>query len=156
MSELIEKIKTLSEEYFDDIKEIRRHIHSNPELSFEEYNTATFIEEKLAEIGLQNIQRIAKTGVTFCLEGNKKGKTIALRADTDALPITEKNEISYQSKNEGVMHACGHDAHTASLLGAAKILHELKDEWNGTVKFIFNPQRKSLQGELRFSLKKEF
>ena len=126
MSELIDKIKHLSETYYEDILEIRKHLHANPELSFEEYETAKFIETKLSEFGFEGIRRIAETGVTFTLEGNQPGKMIALRADIDALPILEKNEVTYRSRNEGVMHACGHDVHTASLLGAARILKELK------------------------------
>lgn len=146
MSDLISKIKALSEEYFEEIREIRHHIHSNPELSFEEFNTADFIEKKLADFGIKNIQRIAKTGVTFCLEGKEKGKTIALRADIDALPIEEVNQVDYKSTNKGVMHACGHDVHTSNLLGVAKILNELKSEFSGTVKFIFQPGEEKSPG----------
>ena len=146
MSELLQKVKALSEEYFGEILNIRRHIHSNPELSFEEHNTATYIEEKLKNFGVQHVQRIAQTGVTFCLHGKKKGKVIALRADIDALPILEENNVSYRSKNEGIMHACGHDVHTANLLGVAKILHHLKNEWAGTIKFIFQPAEEKSPG----------
>lgn len=146
MSDLISKIKSLSSEYFQEILQVRRHIHSNPELSFEEFKTADFIEKKLAEFGINNTQRIAKTGVTFCLEGKEKGKKIALRADIDALPIIEANEVDYVSKNPGVMHACGHDVHTSNLLGAAKILNELKNEFSGTVKFIFQPGEEKSPG----------
>lgn len=146
MSDLIRKIKSLTEAHFEEILQIRRHIHANPELSFEEHNTAAFIESKLKEFGITNVTRIAKTGVTFCLEGKKKGKTIALRADIDALPITETNKVSYKSKNEGVMHACGHDVHTSSLLGVAKILSQLTDDFNGTVKFIFQPAEEKSPG----------
>lgn len=146
MSDLVSKIKSLSEAYFGEIKEIRRHLHSNPELSFEEHQTAEFIERKLEEFGIKNVQRIASTGVTFCLEGSVTGKTIALRADTDALPIQETNDTPYKSKKDGVMHACGHDVHTANLLGAAKILNDLKSEWSGTVKFIFQPAEEKSPG----------
>lgn len=146
MSDLVQKIKSLSESHFDEILEIRRHIHANPELSFQEFNTADFIESKLREFGIPNIQRIAKTGVTFCLEGKQKGKIIALRADIDALPIKEANEVAYKSKNEGIMHACGHDVHTSSLLGVAKILSQLTDQFNGTVKFIFQPGEEKSPG----------
>ncbi len=146
MNDLIQKIKSLSEDYYEEIKEVRRHLHANPELSFEEHNTASFIEQKLEEFGIQEVHRIAETGVTFCLEGNGKGKTIALRADIDALPITEENDVSYCSQNDGVMHACGHDVHTANLLGAAKILNELKDHWTGTIKFIFQPAEEKSPG----------
>ncbi|MEQ9465990.1 MAG: M20 family metallopeptidase [Ekhidna sp.] len=146
MSDLIGKIKSLSDAHFEDILAIRRHIHANPELSFEEYNTAKFIEEKLKEFGVSNVKRIAETGVTFCLEGKGKGKTIALRADIDALPITEANDVPYKSKNVGVMHACGHDVHTSSLLGVAKILSQLTDHFKGTIKFIFQPAEEKSPG----------
>lgn len=146
MSELSTKIKELSKAYFQEVLEIRRHIHANPELSFQEHNTAAFIESKLAEFGIKNVKRIAKTGVTFCLEGKHPGKTIALRADIDALPISEANDVSYKSTEDGIMHACGHDVHTSSLLGVAKILSEIKDEFSGTVKFIFQPGEEKSPG----------
>jgi len=146
MNNLAEKIKKLSEDYFDEILSVRRHIHAHPELSFEEENTASFIEEKLRSFGINEVKRIGKTGVTFCLEGFKPGKVIALRADIDALPITEQNAVPYKSKNNGVMHACGHDVHTSNLLGVAKILHELKEEFTGTVKFIFQPGEEKSPG----------
>ena len=146
MNDLTKQIKSLSEEYFEEVVSIRRHIHAHPELSFQEFETADFIEQKLRDFGIANIQRIAETGVSFCLEGKGEGKVIALRADIDALPITEENEVEYQSKNKGVMHACGHDAHTASLLGAAKILNQLKDQFNGTIKFIFQPAEEKSPG----------
>ncbi|WP_420317779.1 M20 metallopeptidase family protein [Ekhidna sp.] len=146
MSDLISKIKALAETHFGEILEVRRHIHANPELSFQEHNTADFIEEKLKSFGITNTQRIADTGVTFCLEGKEKGKTIALRADIDALPILEANDVPYKSKNEGVMHACGHDVHTSSLLGVAKILSGLTEEFNGTIKFIFQPAEEKSPG----------
>ena len=146
MSDLIQKIKTLSESYFEEILEIRRHIHAHPELSFKEHKTADFIEKKLHEFGIKKTERIADTGVTFCLEGAGKGKTIALRADIDALPIHEANEVDYKSKNEGVMHACGHDVHTSNLLGVAKILSQLTDQFNGTIKFIFQPAEEKSPG----------
>lgn len=146
MIELVRKIKSLSESYFEEIQQIRQHLHANPELSFQEHATAKFIEQKLESFGIQNIERIANTGVTFCLDGKEKGKTIALRADIDALPILEANEISYKSKSDGVMHACGHDVHTSNLLGVAKILFDLKNEWTGTVKFIFQPGEEKSPG----------
>ncbi len=146
MTDLIQRIKSLSEEYFEKIKDVRRHLHSNPELSFEEHDTAAYIEKILSEFDIRDVQRAANTGVTFCLNGNGQGKTIALRADIDALPIIEENDVSYRSKNEGVMHACGHDAHTASMLGAAKILHDLREEWKGTIKIIFQPAEEKSPG----------
>lgn len=146
MNDISQKVKTLSEDYYEEILDIRRHLHSHPELSFKEENTANFITEKLKQIGIEGIERIGGTGVTFCLEGKEKGKTIALRADIDALPILEENNVSYKSQNEGVMHACGHDVHTSNLLGVAKILNELKSEFNGTVKFIFQPGEEKSPG----------
>lgn len=148
MNELAEKVKRLSESNYEEILAVRRHIHANPELSFHEYETANYIEKKLRSYGIENSERIANTGVTFCLQGTGDGpkKTIALRADIDALPITEKNEVDYKSRHEGVMHACGHDVHTSNLLGVAKILQELKGEFAGTVKFIFQPAEEQSPG----------
>ena len=148
MSELIQKIKDLSESFFEEIQSIRHHLHSNPELSFEEYETAKFIEKKLIEYGVSDFERAAKTGITFCISGEKgeNDKVVALRADTDALPIHEENDVSYKSRNEGVMHACGHDVHTSNLLGVVKILNTLKKEWSGTVKFIFQPAEEKSPG----------
>ncbi|MHA7130529.1 M20 metallopeptidase family protein [Algoriphagus namhaensis] len=135
-----EKIKNLAAALKEEVIQNRRHLHANPELSYQEYNTAKFVREKLEEIGITGIEQKAETGWTACIEGkNPHKKVIALRADMDALPIIEANEVSYKSKNPGVMHACGHDAHTASLLGAAKILHQVKDLFEGTVKLIFQP-----------------
>ncbi len=146
MTDLIQEIKSLSEKYFEEILETRRHIHAHPELSFQENDTADFIEKKLNEFGIKDTRRIADTGVTFCLNGKGEGKTIALRADIDALPIHEANDIDYKSQNEGVMHACGHDVHTANLLGAAKILSGLTDHFSGTIKFIFQPAEEKSPG----------
>lgn len=143
---LINQIKALSESYFEDVQAIRHQIHSNPELSFQEFKTADFIEEKLREMGITNMERKATTGVVFTLEGNAPGKTIALRGDIDALPIQEQNEVDYKSKNDGVMHACGHDVHTSSLLGAVWILKELKEHWRGTIKVIFQPGEEKMPG----------
>ena len=116
----------------------RRHIHTYPETLFEEESTAQFIEGELQEIGIPT-RRIVKTGVMGEIQGSKKGKTIALRADIDALNVQENTDLPYQSKNPGKMHACGHDAHTAMLLGAAKILFKNKDHLEGIVKLIFQP-----------------
>ncbi len=146
MTELISQIKALSESYFKDVQAIRQHIHSNPELSFQEFETADFIEGKLRELGINNLERNATTGIVFNLEGNAPGKTIALRGDMDALPIQEQNDVPYKSTNDGVMHACGHDVHASSLLGAVRILHELKECWNGTIKVIFQPGEEKLPG----------
>ncbi len=115
----------------------RRHIHENPELSFKEYNTAAFVEEKLRSFGNIEIKRPTETSVLGILRGAKEGKTILLRADMDALPMQEEGDLPFKSKVKGVAHTCGHDIHTAMLLATAKVLSELKDSLNGTVKFIF-------------------
>lgn len=136
---MLQKIKSLAKEYAPEFIHIRRHLHAHPELSYEEYKTSEFIQAKLWEWGIP-YEVMAGTGVIGLIEGNNAHTTlVALRADIDALPIKEQNEVPYQSQNEGVMHACGHDVHTACLLGAAKILNALKGEWNGSVRLIFQP-----------------
>lgn len=133
-------------EYLSETIRIRRHLHQHPELSFEEHQTAAFIEQTLQSYGLQTI-RIGTTGVIALIEGkNDNGKTLALRADIDALPIVESTDRSYRSLQNGIMHACGHDVHTASLVSVARILHETKDRWNGKVKCIFQPAEEKFPG----------
>ena len=149
---LIDKIKGLSKQHLTAVIDIRRHIHANPELSFHEFNTSAFIASELNTMGLK-AATIAKTGLVVILQGKKPGKTIALRADMDALPILEKNNVPYKSKNGGVMHACGHDAHSALLLGAAMILNTLKEEWSGTIKLIFQPGEEKLPGGASIMIK---
>ncbi|HCW06967.1 MAG TPA: amidohydrolase [Cytophagales bacterium] len=137
---LLSRIKSLSEKISTDVILWRRHFHAHPELSYKEFNTAKTVVEKLKSFGLSPVEGVAGTGVVVLIEGlNSKMKTIALRADMDALPILEANEVEYKSQNQGVMHACGHDVHTSSLLGTAKILSELKNEFEGSVKLIFQP-----------------
>ena len=151
---LIEKIKTLSRKYSSDVVDIRRHLHAHPELSYKEYKTASFVAEQLKKIGLQPQEGVAETGLVVLIEGaNPESKTLALRADMDALPIQETNEVAYKSKNAGVMHACGHDAHTASLLGTAKILNDLKSEFEGTIKLIFQPGEEKNPGGASLMIK---
>ena len=134
-----ERIQSLSESYLPDFIEIRRHLHAHPELSYVEYETSAFIQQQLKELGIP-FQVMAKTGVIGLIEGKNPGKkVIALRGDMDALPIKEANNVPYKSTTDGVMHACGHDVHTTCLLGAAKILFELRQEWQGTIKLIFQP-----------------
>jgi hippurate hydrolase len=136
---LKEKIKELAKLYSEEFIEIRRHLHKHPELSYKEFETSKFVQGKLAGWGI-DFEVMATTGVIGVLKGkNPEKKVVALRADMDALPITEHNQIDYKSQNEGVMHACGHDVHTSCLLGAAKILNELKKDWEGTIKLIFQP-----------------
>ena len=144
---LKEKIKSLAEKYHQEIIAIRRHIHQYPELSFQEKETGKFIAKKLKEFAIAHEHGWGENGVVALIEGkNPSSKTIALRADIDALPINEKNDVSYKSCREGIMHACGHDVHTASLLGTAKILQTIKNEITGTVKFIFQPGEEKLPG----------
>lgn len=136
---LKEKIKELAVSYSDYFINVRHHLHENPELSYQEFQTSAFIQSKLKEFGIE-YKVMAGTGVVGLIKGKNPGsRIIALRADIDALPIEEANEVDYKSKNKGVMHACGHDVHTTCLLGAARILNELKNEWEGTVKLIFQP-----------------
>lgn len=116
----------------------RRLIHKNPELGFKEKETSNFIAAKLEEFGIE-YERMCETGIVGLIKGDKKGKTLAIRADIDGLAITEKNDIDYKSQNEGVMHACGHDGHTSILLGTAKILSEMREDIKGNIKLIFQP-----------------
>ncbi|MGE0560667.1 MAG: M20 family metallopeptidase [Flavobacteriales bacterium] len=147
-------IQDRAAKYKSDVIAIRRHLHQNPELSFKEFETANYVEQKLREFGITKISRLVTTGIVALIEGkNPTKKTIALRADLDALPIIETNEIDYKSKNEGVMHACGHDVHTSSLLGVAKILQELRSEFEGTVKLIFQPGEEKLPGGASLMIK---
>jgi amidohydrolase len=136
---LKKKIQQLAKQYSGDLISIRHHLHAHPELSYQEYKTSAFVQQKLAETGIPH-HVLAETGVVGMIEGKNPGsRVIALRADMDALPIREENNIPYKSTNEGVMHACGHDVHTTILLGASRILQETKDLWEGTVKLIFQP-----------------
>ncbi|MCK5467010.1 MAG: amidohydrolase [Cyclobacteriaceae bacterium] len=148
------KIKSIANDIAGEIVDIRRYLHSNPELSFQEFETAKFIAASLKKIGLVPVEGIANTGVSALIEGNNPTKkVIALRADIDALPIRETNDIPYKSKNEGVMHACGHDVHTSSLLGTASILNQLKDQFEGTVKLIFQPAEEKAPGGASMMIK---
>jgi amidohydrolase len=145
--DLIVKIRELSRIYFEDVVKIRRHLHAHPELSMQEYKTAEFIAQQLDSIGIKYQRGVAGTGIVALINGNKgEGKVVALRADMDALPITEENNVVYKSLNPGVMHACGHDVHMSCLLGAARILNELREFWGGTVKLIFQPSEETAPG----------
>lgn len=148
------KIKALAKTYHEEVILIRRHLHQHPELSFEEKETGRFIARKLKEFGIPFEHGVADNGVVGIIQGEKgKGKVMALRADMDALPILEANEVPYRSKKEGIMHACGHDVHTSSLLGVAKILNELKNDFAGTVKLIFQPGEERLPGGASIMIK---
>jgi amidohydrolase len=154
MNHLKSKIEILSKEYLSENISVRRHLHAHPELSFEEYNTSNYIADKLGEYNIPFVQGIVKTGIVGLIIGkNATKKVIALRADMDALPIVESNTVDYKSTNEGVMHACGHDVHSACLLGAARILNELKSEFEGTIKLIFQPGEEKLPGGASLMIK---
>lgn len=144
---LKDKVKKLADKEFSNTRKLRRHLHQYPELSYQEKQTGKYIAKTLKELGIKHETGWANNGVVAYIQGKQTSKNvIALRADIDALPITEANEVSYKSKNPGVMHACGHDVHTASLLGTAKILHTLRDEFGGTLKLIFQPAEEKLPG----------
>src|SRR5690606_16270111 len=150
---LKQEIKDLAESIFAEVVENRRHLHANPELSFEEFNTSAFIKSKLDELAI-SYETMANTGIVALIKGSKPSSSIvALRADMDALPITEVSGREYGSKNPGVMHACGHDVHSSSLLGVAKILTSLKDKFGGTVKLIFQPAEEKLPGGASIMIK---
>jgi len=148
-----EQIQELSQKIFNDVVANRRHLHTNPELSFHEQKTSAFVAGKLDELGL-TYEKMADTGLVALIKGDlPSDKVVALRADMDALPITEANDVPYKSQNVGVMHACGHDAHTSSLLGTARILTELKSQFAGTVKLIFQPAEEKLPGGASLMIK---
>ncbi|MFT4017493.1 MAG: M20 family metallopeptidase [Agriterribacter sp.] len=150
---LKEKIKALASQYAPELIAIRHHIHANPELSYKEFETSKFVQDKLSALHIP-FEIKATTGVVGLLKGKNPGKRIiALRADMDALPITEENDVPYKSRNPGVMHACGHDVHTTCLLGAAKILNETKNDWEGTIKFIFQPGEEKNPGGASLMIK---
>ena len=152
--ELQEKIKQLSKVYFAETVATRRYLHQHPELSFKEVETGKYIAQRLSELGVKHVHGVAENGVVALIEGkNPTSKVIALRADFDALPILETNDVPYKSLNEGVMHACGHDVHTASLLAVAKILNEIKNDFEGTVKLIFQPGEEQLPGGASIMIK---
>jgi amidohydrolase len=154
MMELQERIKSLSASLFERLQTIRRHLHQYPELSFEEVNTSQFIQEQLKSAGISFTAGHVKTGIIASIQGkNPIKKTLLIRADMDALPIEEKNNVTYKSKNKGVMHACGHDVHSTVALGAAFILNELKNEFEGTVKIMFQPGEELLPGGAQLMIK---
>jgi amidohydrolase len=154
MQLLPEKIKILSSRFHQEVVSYRRHFHANPELSFQEFKTSEYIASILDGLKIPYQKGIAGTGIVALLKGKKPDKKIvALRADMDALPIHELNEVSYKSTVPGVMHACGHDVHSASLLGVAKILNELKEEFEGTIKLIFQPGEEKLPGGASMMIK---
>ena len=144
---LSEKIKGLAAEFAPGIIQIRRHLHANPELSEKEFNTSDFICKTLDGYGISYVRNIGGNGIVAKIEGQQpQTTTLALRADMDALPINELNDCDYKSQHPGVMHACGHDVHMASLLGASKILNELRNEMEGTIRLIFQPSEEKFPG----------
>jgi amidohydrolase len=149
---LRETIHDLARQYADEFIDIRHHLHAHPELSYQEYKTSAFVQEKLKGWGIP-YQVVAGTGVVGLIQGKPGSRVIALRADMDALPIMEANDVNYASRNPGVMHACGHDVHTTCLLGAAKILNETRQKWEGTVKLIFQPGEEKNPGGASLMIK---
>lgn len=140
-------MKSLSAGYLEEIISVRRHIHAHPELSMKEHETSRYITSRLQEKGIDFKTGIAETGIVGIIHGKKPhSRVVGLRADMDALPINEENDVPYVSQNPGVMHACGHDVHSACLLGAAYILHDLRDEFSGTVKLVFQPSEEKYPG----------
>lgn len=151
---MIEQIKRLAAAHHSDIVAVRRHLHAHPELSFEEIKTSAFICAQLDALDIAYTTGYVGTGIVAHIYGkNPESKVIALRGDMDALPITEENTVDYCSQNIGVMHACGHDVHTACLIGAAHILNELREEWSGTVKLVFQPGEERLPGGASLMIK---
>ncbi|CAG5077015.1 M20 metallopeptidase family protein [Parvicella tangerina] len=144
---MIAKIKSISQEIFAEVVGHRRHLHANPELSFKEFETSNYICEVLEQQGIAYEKGIVETGVVALIKGkNPNKKCVALRGDMDALPIQENTGLPFASQNRGVMHACGHDMHTSSLLGCAIILNQIKDSFEGTIKLIFQPGEELLPG----------
>ena len=151
---MIDKIKALAASFSNDVIDYRHYLHAHPELSFQEFNTAKFVAAILRSFGIEPQEGVAGTGVVAIIKGkNPESKMVALRADMDALPITEANEVPYKSTNIGVMHACGHDVHTSSLLGTARILQALKDDFEGSIKLIFQPGEELLPGGASLMIK---
>lgn len=147
MENLKQQAETLARSYREEVTAIRRHLHMHPELSCEEFETAAFICRKLDEYGIGYRKGVAGTGIVALIAGRNPGtRCIALRADMDALPVSEANPVEYRSAVPGKMHACGHDVHMACLLGAAKILQNLSDRFDGTVKLIFQPSEETYPG----------
>lgn len=148
------QIQSIAASLQNDLVSTRRHLHMHPELSFHEYETSAYVASRLKEMGIHYQEKVAGTGLVGIIEGKNPGKRcVALRADMDALPIEEANEVPYRSKNPGVMHACGHDVHTTSLLGAAEILLQLRGQFEGSVKLLFQPGEEKLPGGASMMIK---
>jgi amidohydrolase len=150
---LLQQVRQLANEIHGNVIENRRHLHAHPELSFHEYETSSFVRVRLDEMDITS-ESIAGTGIVALIKGDRPSEqVVALRADMDALPIREANQVDYVSQNSGVMHACGHDVHTSSLLGTAHILKSVKDQFGGTVKLIFQPGEEKLPGGASLMIK---
>lgn len=154
--DLKEHIRQEAKAYFQEIKEIREHLHQFPELSFNESETSQYLKQKLAAWGIDIDATWVETGFSVVLEGDLEGDTIALRADIDALPIEEQNEVAYRSQKPGIMHACGHDVHTACLMGVIKILNNCKSEWGGKLVCFFQAGEEKLPGGASLTIKEGF
>jgi hippurate hydrolase len=153
MNMLANQIKELAHQLAPSFVEVRRHLHAHPELSYQEVQTSAYVQAQLKKMGIP-FQVMSSTGVVGIIEGNNpNSRILALRADMDALPIEEKNEVTYRSVNLGVMHACGHDVHTSVLLGAAQILFDLRNQWSGTVKLIFQPGEEKNPGGASYMIR---
>ena len=147
MEPILKHIRELSEKYQDEWIRIRHHLHRYPELSFQEHQTQKFISNELGQLGIRKLQPVAGTGLLAMVQGhNARGKTLILRADMDALPVEEENNIPYRSENKGIMHACGHDVHMTCVIGAARILLELRHLWEGTLLLLFQPAEEKVPG----------
>lgn len=147
------RIKTLAKQYAPEYIAVRSHLHAHPELSYQEFETSKYVQARLQEMGIP-YQVMATTGVVGIIEGkNPQSRVLALRADMDALPIEEANNVPYKSTRPGVMHACGHDVHTTILLGAAKILQETRSEWSGTIKLLFQPGEEKNPGGASYMIR---
>lgn len=146
MNDLLEKVLKVRDEYLDQVIAIRREIHKNPELGFEEFKTSNLIKKSLESMGINDIEEMATTGLVAIIDSGKAGKTIALRSELDALPIDEDTNLTFKSTIKNKMHACGHDVHSANLLGVAFILNELKEKFSGKVKLIFQPAEETGAG----------
>lgn len=150
---LLQKIKSLSAAYSTHTVSLRRHLHAHPELSYQEFQTVKFVTEQLYSFGIAS-EPVATTGLVAEIRGkHPEKKTIALRADMDALPILEENKVIYKSKNQGVMHACGHDVHTSSLLTSARILNDVKEDFEGTIRLLFQPGEEKNPGGASYMIR---
>lgn len=153
MSQIEQVIQEKVREVFAEVLAIRKHLHMNPELSFQEFETSTYLQKKLVSWGISIDAIWVKTGFTVLLDSGKPGKTIGMRADLDALPIQEKNEVAYKSQKDGLMHACGHDVHASCLMGIVKVLNENKNLWKGKMLFIFQAGEEKLPGGASLMIK---